>query len=323
MNLASPLWDELSPEQKDVYTKRAKELRGLDENNPSGGPMDSHGRSLKDIKKRDEEERLLDQKKIQDVDDFISREAANLEDVSFFVIHTNIFFKSEMGKDAIFVPAEICLSRFSLRAGLTGVYQSFPAPDPPGSPIPAGEKRACMQQSDKIQIPLQFEDPAGSTTEDLVVLREIRSFLAGTEMVFTMPDCEEQCSGVLDRIAQRSGQPGLGLRFLSLSRLLFNLKTVRCQTEEEAVANCPSERIALRELERERFLYWPGLSCVWHEEHTETALCSQATVARWIFTILDNCCPLYNIALLPGRHAPQKLPPIKTEIWSGLSGARR
>ena len=117
MTLASPLWDELCPEQKDVFTKRANEIRGQDENNPSGGaaakagPMDSQGRSLEFIKKRDLEIMLSDQKKIQDVDDFISREMANLEDVSFYVMHANIFAKTELEENPIFVPAEICISK--------------------------------------------------------------------------------------------------------------------------------------------------------------------------------------------------------------------
>ena len=88
------------------------------------------------------------------------------------------------------------------------------------------------------------------------------------------------------------------------------------------MVSCPSEEIALIELEKERFLYWAGLSCPWHEE-TDTALCSQATVARWVYTLLDICCPSFNIQLSPGTHEPQRIPPLNAKIWNGQSDARR
>ena len=48
MTLASPFWDKLSVEEKNVFTQRAKQSRAVDANNPGGvaGPMDSLGRSL-------------------------------------------------------------------------------------------------------------------------------------------------------------------------------------------------------------------------------------------------------------------------------------
>ena len=325
MTLASPFWDKLSPAEKDVFNKRAKEV-----NNPGGGgaaatagPKDSQGRDLQFIQRRDQEKKLLAQKKLQDVDDMMIREAENLEDVSFYVMHANFFAKTELeAGDVIFVPAEISFIKFSLRDGLMDVYQSFPAPATPEYPIPLGAKWNCQQRSEKIQIPLEFEHSA-VTTSDAEVLNGIKKFLDGTKTIFTMPDCEEQCSGVLDRIAQRAGQPNIGLSFLSLPLLLFKLKTARCLTVEEMMESCPTEAIALSELERERFLFWAGLSCAWHEDHTETALCSQATVARWVFTLLDNCCPAFNIQLSPGTHAPEKTPHVETKTWNGLSDAKR
>ena len=253
MTLASPLWNKLSVEEKDIFTQLAKQSRAKDANNPGGvaGPMDSLGRSLLSVKRRDEEEMSAAKKKIQVVDDILSREAANLEDSIFYVMHSNIFVKSDM--DGVIVPAEICFSKFSLRGGLLDVYQCFPVPDPPGSPIPLTYTWACRLQSDKLQIPLEFEHSA-VTTGDMGVLSEILRFLGGTKWIFTMPECEEVCSGVLTRIAQRSGQPSLGLSFLSLPLLFFRLWTARCETEEEMMATCLSDRVALAELERERFL---------------------------------------------------------------------
>ena len=98
MTLASPLWDALSPAEKDVYSRRAKQLRGLEVGSSSGaasaGPRDTHGRSLQMIQERDREEKLRREKKMTDVDELVVQDKnGNLEDKPFFVIHANIFAK--------------------------------------------------------------------------------------------------------------------------------------------------------------------------------------------------------------------------------------
>ena len=76
------------------------------------------------------------------------------------------------------------------------------------------------------------------------------------------------------------------------------------------MAACPTENIALRELELERFLYSGGLGCP-HHEAADTAKCCQTAVAAWIFTLLDLCCPAYGLEMIAGRHRPFETPPIK------------
>ena len=100
MTLASPYWDALSPAERDVYTRRAKKMRGLEVDSSSGGaaasagPRDSHGRSLQMIQERDREEKLRAEKKMRDVDDLVVQDKnGNLEDKTFFVIHATIFAK--------------------------------------------------------------------------------------------------------------------------------------------------------------------------------------------------------------------------------------
>ena len=98
MTLASPLWDALSPAEKENYTRTARQMRGLNAGSSSGGagagPRDCHGRSLQWIQERDREEKLRMEKKMTDVDDLVVQEKnGNLEDKPFFVMHANIFAK--------------------------------------------------------------------------------------------------------------------------------------------------------------------------------------------------------------------------------------
>ena len=117
------------------------------------GAMDSLGRSLKDLAVRDVEERKVAEKKIRDLHSLISPQVENnnLEQFVFFVIHTSVFAQTtpEKGQPAMFVPAEIAISKFSLSEGLIATYQAFPVP----GKVPMGYKRTCMEQSKKLEIP--------------------------------------------------------------------------------------------------------------------------------------------------------------------------
>ena len=65
----------------------------------------------------------------------------------------------------------------------------------------------------------------------------------------------------------------------------------------------------------EKFLYSPGLSCDWHENHTETEKCCQAEVARGIYTVLDLCCPIYQLDMLAGLHKPREAQKVEPVTW--------
>merc|ERR550517_2076303 len=105
--------------------------------------MDCLGRSLRDIHVRDAEEKKAAMKKIRDVKNLVEKEVENnnLEHCVFFVIQTSLFAQTnpEKGQPAMFVPAEIAISKFSLSEGLIGTYQAFPYPGKP----PMGSKYNC------------------------------------------------------------------------------------------------------------------------------------------------------------------------------------
>ena len=221
MSLASPNWDGLSQLEKDNYNQMAKKMRGVEPGSGGGaaaaatGAKDHLGRSLELLRKRDEDEKLEKEKKIADVENLVSDKNGNLEDKEFYVMHAHAFARftalSEKEDSITWIPAEIAVSKFSLRSGLIEVYQAFPLP----GKLPTGSKWDCLQKAEKIQIPLTPEE-SGFNKADLEIVSDLRAFLGSTKKVFVMPEMEEQVRGVLDKIFQRSIQPSLDLTFLEL-----------------------------------------------------------------------------------------------------------
>ena len=283
--------------------------------------MDSHGRSLQFVQERDRKKKLEAVAKIAAVDNHVKDKNGNLVDKVFYLLHATAFTKFTALKEGdeanTWVPAEIAAAKFSLSSGLIEAYQVFPLP----GKLPVGSKFDCLQGAKKLHIPLTPEDSSFNKS-DVEILKDLRAFLGNTNLCFVMPELMDQVSGVLAEITKRSKQPSLGLSYLSLPRLLFQLRTDLCETEEEVMTACPSEAIALTELEKGKFLYSGGLGCDHHEQE-DTAKCCQTKLASWIFTILDICCPAFNIEMVPGTHAPNQVSTIKPVTWKADRSTRR
>ena len=224
-----------------------------------------------------------------------------------FVIHSQIFAKTEE-KNPRYVPAELSLARFSLVDGMKEVRHWFPRP----GTIPLGYKRACLESSTKgHKIPLDLlkeeEDRAVSVharyTEDHKILEELMTILNGEHNVFTLPEFETQIGGVLQTLEERSGKKVAGLNILSLPLLMFEIANKPAAVEGTKAA-IPFESLADREFEVERFIYQANMNCAWHQEVTDTSHCSSGRVRSWVYSLLDVCCPRYEIPLLPSSHLP-------------------
>ena len=231
-----------------------------------------------------------------------------------FVIHSQIFVKIE-ALEPQYVPAELSVARFSLTDGIKQVKQWFLRP----GNVPLGSKRACLENSRKShKIPLDLllveDDTAVSEhakyTEDGDILDELMTILGGENNLFTLPEFETQTTGVVQTLEKRTGRKLSSLNILSLPLLMFEIANKAPDSEAaQAEQNLhekflPFESVAERELEKEMFLFQPGMNCAWHEETTETCHCCSAHVRSWTFTMLDVCCRRYHIPLMPGTHSP-------------------
>jgi len=308
--LADPLWKRLSEEERNSYVLKAKGMKegsspsyaAQEVNNNHGVTnsrgFDSMGRSLDELRKRDIDAVKSANAKCAAVKEMI--EIDDLENREFVVMHVNIFV--HVPEANVYVPAEIALTRFSVNEGIIDTYQAFPRP----GRIPPGYKYACVETSElKHKIPLDYEPGKRNPdetltaeftyTEDSKILKDIKDLLKGTRYIFTMPELEDRCKGVLRQLTTRSQLPDLGIQMLHLPELLYRLMG------DEYI---PGPLVAMAQFEKERFLYNSGLCCPWHEDNTDTVHCSESLVKRWTYTILHFTCDKFETEIIDGKHVP-------------------
>ena len=316
--LADPLWIQLSEEERGVYVQKAQEYKETgtwsDNNNyipkSQAGKgqtvrgYDTFGRPLEDIAKRDQELKNRVQSKSQAIIDLVSRMEAEGGETSFILAQANIFVRTPDKNE--FVPAEIAMLKFSIESGIVDQIQFFPRP----GKIPAGYRYSCMERSDlshkiplEAPLPLKDNNDLEKTlteatfvyTSDQTIIGSVKNFLKGVNIVFCMPDIENDVQGVLDCITSRSGQPQMKLNILELPELLHTLAGTEM---------IPTPTMAQLEFERERFQYHQGLGCDWHEEATDTNKCSLSFVHRWAYTVLAFTSARFGIDRIDGQHVP-------------------
>jgi len=311
MKLCDKGWKALSKAQKKKYENMKVDASSCTDRRKGDarvvGGFDSLGNPLEDIKRRDVMKKQEANQKKERVK-IIVEEALNddsLEDKRFYVMTTNVFVKVD--ENQIYVPAELSIVQFSLREGVISVYQAFPE----AGKIPTGYKRQCLEEAEKYhKIPLfdvpmqaQVDDAvAFSTTNDMKILDDISLFLGDSKEVFCMEEYDRQAEGVVLTLADRSACELPAISFLPLSELFFWL------ANSSLKGNIfPSVAVAERELESERYLYKPGLSCPWHDAMTDSNHCSSSIAKRQCFTILDLSCQFYGISIVPGKHIPEDM----------------
>jgi len=308
VELCSPLWQNLSVEEKTRFCPRKKAYA------PQSDGRDSYGRVIKDVlalKARQLKEPELMNIKIRD-----TYETKELSRTVFTFIHANIFLKTDEGE---YLPAEICVANFTLQDGIIQVYHDFPDP----GVIPRGYKYECQITSDrthKIPMDLMYMNPNHHS-----ILDSIDSFIqdqgtgGGERLVFSLGPNREQSQEVLNmlyRSAAKSKQidmdpevlnqlvyPATVLDISYLLRILLDIS-------QDGINHRSIMSLELQLSSGQYIWGGTGMGCQFHEEIIDNrAYCSKAVVTDWIYNFCEYLCPLHNIPLLPGKHLPaQELP---------------
>jgi len=138
VSLCSPMWKALSPEEKQIYEEMKRNYDSTDQSDQQrkkgevrDGGYDTHGRSLKEIKRRDEEMKEAEQKKVEKIHSLVAGAMTGnkLANKVFFLIEVNTFCDDipalaeenlpphkQTKKETI--PAEISICKFSLEDGV-------------------------------------------------------------------------------------------------------------------------------------------------------------------------------------------------------------
>ena len=197
-----------------------------------------------------------------------------------------------------YIPAELAVLRCTLDGGVEEVLQAFLDP----GPLPTGYTYRCGEHARRTHnIPLDGRDvhhgQAGAGFRrhtDAAACLELGHLLAGAREVFYLQGQEEQDRSIVSLLHSRAGLPPPLLTLLPLAHLFSALRPVL------------TPGLAEVQLQRERFLYSPGLSCAWHTSRTESLACCVAVARRAVYCLLELVCPQLDIQLLPGRHLPDQ-----------------
>ena len=210
--------------------------------------------------------------------------------------------------------------------------------------MPKGYRADCTENSEAThKIPLDlalFNGNYQQIFEDMLEFLLAHPDCGELPPLYFLPKFKRQNMMVLGWLLDRvQGDLAEEVKFklYSLPVLLFELareenRSTATSLSMSSLSGCdtrvPTISIAERQLDRERFIYTPGLSCTWHEE-VETSHCTSATVIRWSYMMFSLTCHLYGLELLPGKHKPAEEKAVKSvrgsvastvSICSGYTG---
>jgi len=317
----SPRWAQMSSSQKSHFKESGQALvsrRPLEGDNSveAFGPLDSFGRSLfKMEKSRKEEDLRLEEMKLN-IQQKIELAVSNhdLEDQIFYLMSTNIFcFTAEKQ----IVPAELSITKISLRRGVINTFHVFIEP----GTIPKGYRSDCLANSKAThKIPLDFHQFEGDYRK---ILEDIVEFLISegeSELppIYCMPKLVNQNKLVLEWILKKSKSDIIDkdmINMFSLPCLLYELTREhhRSQNVDSSFSSLsslgvvknrvPCLTIAEAQLDRDTFMFMPGMACDWHQEQ-ETLHCSKSVVIGWSYILFSLVNPLLGVPMNSVSHMP-------------------
>ncbi|XP_023321032.1 protein maelstrom 1 [Eurytemora carolleeae] len=292
VDLCSPIWNEMSHDERSRYKGRKKEGK-------TSSGKDCYGRDLKAVKAENERKKNDPANMMKTIRDLMYRER-DPSSAIFTIIHTNIMTKTDSG---IYIPAEICVVKFSLKQGVIEMYHDIPH----SGTIPKGYTYQCNLTSERThKIPLDYELSNPNVHSILGRIETMLENQVGEKILYTENKLRGQVQGVLNalyRTHMRSKQeytedliyPTTVLDVATL------LKVCRDISLGDNILGGKSLPTLEKILSREKYVS-DGISCCYHQD--DGTFCSQALALNWVYCFLEDMCPLFNIHLKPGSHTP-------------------
>lgn len=294
---ADPEWRNATPQVRAQYEARAKQEK--QRRHIPIQKLTSTGVPISEIEAQQKELQDAAEYEIQDIKNMIKTKTVNRSILKedFYVIDVNYYCKA--GNN--FLIAESTVLRFNLTKGYIDCYPEMVNP----GHIPIGYafdvKQGCIDFGLKM--------PDESTKSDYMqILANIIDYLKQKDPsektlppLYTMPDKVLPVQDFIQQMCQMTGEDEYLFRVYKLDTLFFHLINGIKSAKDEGF---PKESLALVQLKKDPFKYNPGLGCEHHETTDKAIECTTSRTKRWAFTILDSCCPVVGIAIVPGQHVP-------------------
>lgn len=293
---AGPLWPNVSASVRNKYESKANVEK--QKMNVPQHKYTSTGISLAVIEQQQKELQKAEAMERKDIQNLVKLKTINNEIIEqdFFLMDVNEY--CQVGKQ--YIIGEITILRFTLQDGIKDYYHERINP----GYIPAGYasdmKLACQT------LGLMMPDDEDKTNY-MDILANIIDYLKTSSKgarqlsaIFTMPDKVQPLQDFIYQLCSRASEDESLFRVYNLSTLFFTLINAIKTNETEGF---PKESIALMQLKKDTFRYSPGLECKDHSDNKPVE-CTLSRVKRWAFCIMDFCCPIMGLNLIPGKHVP-------------------
>uniref|UniRef100_T1PAS7 PiRNA pathway germ-plasm component n=1 Tax=Musca domestica TaxID=7370 RepID=T1PAS7_MUSDO len=298
---AGEVWTKMDAGQRAPYQDKAKEEKIMTSRN-AAHKLTCTGVPVSQIEKekldQENKERLMK----RDIETTVSRSVQNdeLENQNYFFIMVNYFTKTLKG--GVYVPAELAVCKFSLKEGVSRVYQTLINP---GVNIYGHQYEAQHHSETTHNLPLP---PNALGDKNLAnIYNEILKFIRDDDSnsyppIYTHRDCIHIVESVLEFLKADIGANNTELKVYPIQYLLYIMKEATCEAGE--LEKPKSFYITDAYFERDFFEFQIGIGCQYHEDIDKCKYCTQSYVTRWGYMFGDYMCGDLAIPLIPGRHCP-------------------
>ncbi|XP_073828405.1 protein maelstrom 1-like [Musca autumnalis] len=298
---AGEVWTKMDASQRAPYQDKAKEEK-IVASRSAAHKLTCTGVPISQIEKEKMDQENKERLMKRDIEMTVSKSAQNdeLEKQTYYFIMVNYFTKTLKG--GVYVPAELAVSKFSLKEGVSRIYQTLINP---GVNIYGHQYEAQHHSETTHNLPLP---PNALGDKNLAnIYNEILKFIRdeGSDNyppLYTHRDCIHIVESVLDFLKTDIGASNIELKVYPIQYLFYIMKEATCEAGE--LEKPKSFYITDAYFERDFFEFQIGISCQYHEDIDKCKYCTQSYVTRWGYMFADYMCGDLAIPLVPGRHCP-------------------
>ncbi|KAF8778559.1 Protein maelstrom like protein [Argiope bruennichi] len=295
---STPLWVNLSSEEKERYEELARQFK----HNPGvrSGKMAGDGTLVEDnFREMEEEERRINRMK-QEIKRYIYIDCVSQEQFKeftsrkmFYFISFNILCQTETS----YIPIEVGMVEYSISYGIHREMHMLIHP----GPIPTGYTGQAKRFSDDLHHIDIFKGEESSERNMSKVFDAIQRFVNPSDEenpppLFCIGEDIEKNKGCLEWLANKARD----FNNFQIWNAGFLLLELRAGVD----ARLPSEFIANDLLTKTCFDYHSCARCNFHDEK-DTPHCALAYCKRLCYLLSDAVCPVFDVVLTE-RHIPTR-----------------
>ncbi|XP_063699028.1 protein maelstrom homolog isoform X2 [Culicoides brevitarsis] len=301
---ASEPWRSVSAREKQRFENMAKAHKEQDKKH--GERYTSQGKSLSEVAREEEERKLREENKkktiVKLIDDAVQDE--RLVDTPWYIMSFNYFTKEI--SHVKYYPAEVGITRFSIRKGITKKYHCLVNP----GKLPLGHAFTAKDHGEKThKLPVP-PNALGESEFDTILVQilefftEERSSRDAAFPVFVNDPEMEMCESILRDFCEKSELEFDLVKVLPLTfffqKLVAAVFKVYCDEESKF-----SFAIAQSHLERDAYDYHRGNGCQLHEVDDVNPHCALSRPTRWAYYIIDQTIGITGGRKRAGYHYPK------------------